>query len=121
MVVAVRDVLVRDRAQVPRPGDQHPEGRLGAGGTYPALGISVRSRAARRDLHHLDPGTRQHRAECAGELPGPVPDQEPEPGGPLPRAHQRVPGLLGARAVRVRGHAQDKAAAHRCAAACGRP
>src|SRR5580692_11684103 len=40
MVVVVRDVLGQDRAQVPRPGDQHPVGELGPGGPYPALGIS---------------------------------------------------------------------------------
>src|SRR5262249_23439894 len=35
--------------------------------------------AARQDLHHFDPGTGQHRVERLGELPGPIPDQEPEP------------------------------------------
>jgi hypothetical protein len=93
---------------VPRPGNQHPVGDLSADGTHPALGIGVRSRAARRDLHHLDPGTGQHSVEHLGELPGPVPDQEPEPAGALSQAHQQVPGLLhGPRAIRVRAHTQD--------------
>src|SRR6516225_9670312 len=67
-----------------------------------------RSRAARRNLQHLDPGTRHHRVERISELPGPVPDQEPEPGGALPQVHQQVPRLLHSpRAVRLRGHAQE--------------
>ena len=66
MVVVVRDVLFQDRAQVPLPGDQHPVGDLGPGCSHPALGISVRSRAPRRDLHHLDSGTGQHRVEPGG-------------------------------------------------------
>jgi len=84
MAVIVRDILIQDRAQVPRPGDEQPVGDLGPGCAHPALGISVRPRTARRDLHHLDPGTGQHRVERLGELPGPIPDQEQEPGGALP-------------------------------------
>jgi hypothetical protein len=61
-----------------------------------------------RDLHHLDSGTGQHGVEPGGELPGPVPDEEPEPGGVLAEVHQQVPRLLhGPCAVRVRGHAED--------------
>jgi hypothetical protein len=55
MLVVVRDILVQDCPQVPWPGDQHPVGVLSLDGPYPALGIGVRCRAARRDLHHLDP------------------------------------------------------------------
>ena len=36
-----------------------------------------------------------HRVERLGELPGTIPDQEPEPGGTLPQIHQQVPCLLG--------------------------
>ena len=72
------------------PGDQHPVGDLGPGCAHPALGVSVRCWAARRDLHHLDPSTRQHRIERLGELPGPVPDQEPKPAGAVPRSISRL-------------------------------
>jgi hypothetical protein len=48
MVVVVRDVFIQDRAQVPRPGDQHPVGDLGPGCSHPALGKSV---APHRQLH----------------------------------------------------------------------
>ena len=74
--------------------DQHPVGDLGPGGAHPAFGIGVCSRAPRRDLHHLDPRPGQHRVKRLGELPGPVPDQEPEPDGPLSQIHQQIPGLL---------------------------
>jgi hypothetical protein len=81
------------------------------GRAHPALGISIRSRAARRDLHHLDPRGGQHRVERLSELTGPArpgPDQEPEPAGSLPYIHQQVPGLLHhPGTLRVRGHAQD--------------
>ena len=49
----------------------------------------VRSWAARRDLHRLDPGSGQYHVERFGELAGPVPDQEPEPCGPLPKSISR--------------------------------
>jgi hypothetical protein len=55
----------------------------------------ARVRAARRDFHHLNPGTGQHRIEPLGEPPGPVPDQEPEPAGAVPQIHQQVPRLTG--------------------------
>jgi hypothetical protein len=58
--------------------NEHPVGELGPDGEHEPFRKSVRSRAARRDLHHLDPGVCQHRVERAGELPGAVPDQEPE-------------------------------------------
>lgn len=93
---------------MPRSGDQHPVGDLGPDGTHPAFGTGVRLRAARRDLHHLDPGAYQHRVKRLGELPGPVPDQEPEPGGALPQVHQQIPCLLHRpRPVGVCGHAQN--------------
>jgi len=79
------------------------------------LDINTRTRnaiqrpwAAWRDLCHLDPGTGQHRVERVSELPGPVPDQEPEPGRVLAKIHQQVPRLLHCpRCVWVRGHAKN--------------
>jgi hypothetical protein len=38
MPVVMGGVLVQDRAQVPRPGDQHPVGDLSPDGTHPPLG-----------------------------------------------------------------------------------
>jgi len=35
MLVVMRDVLVQDRVQVPRPGDEHPVGDLGPGRAHP--------------------------------------------------------------------------------------
>jgi hypothetical protein len=87
MPVIVRGVLVQDCPQMPWPGDQHPVGDLGADRAHPPLGKSIRPRTLRRDLHHLDPSVGQHRVESPGELTGPVPDQEPEPGGTLPQGH----------------------------------
>ena len=49
---------------------------LDAGGDIDGAG-----RAARRDLHHLDPRSREHGVERLGELPGPVADQEPRLAG----------------------------------------
>jgi hypothetical protein len=67
-----------------------------------------RPRTPRRDLHHLDPGTSQHRIERAGELTGPVPDQEPKPRGAITQIHQQVADLLhGPRPVRARGDPED--------------
>jgi hypothetical protein len=81
MPVVMRYVLVQDRPQVPRPGDQHPVGDLSPDGAHPPFGKGVRSRAARRDLHHLDTGAGQDRVKGRGELPGPVPDKDREAGG----------------------------------------
>jgi hypothetical protein len=36
-----------------------------------------------RDLRDLDAGVGQDRVKRCGELPGAVPDQEPEPGGAI--------------------------------------
>ena len=108
VLVVVRGVLVQDRAQVPPPGDQHPVSHLRWDGADPAPGISVRRWAACRDRHHLDPAAGQHRVEGVGDLPGPVPDQEAEPGGALPKIGQQVPRLRHRpRSVGVRGHAKN--------------
>jgi hypothetical protein len=73
---------------------------------------SVRSRAAGRDLHGLDPGISQGCVKRRGELPGPVPDQEPEVRGAIPQIHQQVADLLHSPwTVRVRGDPEDVHAA----------
>ena len=48
MLVQVREVLIQDRVQVPRPGDQHAVGDLGPHCAHPAFGIGVCSWATRR-------------------------------------------------------------------------
>ncbi len=83
--VIVRHILGQDRSQVPLPHDEHPVRALSPHRAHPPLGKRVRTRAPGRDLHRLDPRGREHRVERTGELPGPVPDQEPEPGGALPQ------------------------------------
>ena len=101
-------ILGQDRPQVPFAEDQHPVGDLGPGGEHEPFRIGVRARTARRDLHDLDTGTGQDRVERAGELPGPVPDQEPEVRGAITQIHQQVADLLhGPRPVRVRGDTED--------------
>ena len=67
---------------MPRPGDQHAVSAPGPCGAYRPFRIGV-PRAARQDIHHLDPGPGQHSVERISELPGPVPDEEPEAVGPL--------------------------------------
>src|SRR3954470_21897535 len=61
--------------------DQHSVGDLGPDGQHDAFGEGVRAWTLRRDLDHLDAGVRQDRIERRRELPGPVADEEPEPGG----------------------------------------
>jgi hypothetical protein len=90
MLVVTHGVVVQDRVQVPWPGDQHPIGDLGPGCAHPAFGIGVRPRAPRRDLQHVDLCGGKRRVECAGELPGPVPDQKPEPASAFSQVHQQV-------------------------------
>jgi hypothetical protein len=63
-------VLGQDRPQVPFAEDEHPVGELCPGGEHEPFRVSVRTRAAGRDLHGLDPGTGQDRVECVSELPG---------------------------------------------------
>ena len=76
--VVVGRVLGQDRPQMPLAEDQHLVCELGPGGEHEPFRITVRPRAARRDLHHLDTRPGQDGVERRGELPGPVPDQEPE-------------------------------------------
>jgi hypothetical protein len=101
-------VLGQDRPQVPFAENEHPVGELCPGGEHEPFRVSVRTRAAGRDLHGLDPGTGQDRVECVGDLPGPVAHQVPEVRSAITQVHQQVADLLrGPRPVRVRGHAED--------------
>ena len=75
--VVMGRILGQDRLQMPFAEDQHLVGDLGPGGEHEPFRITVRPRAARRDLHHLDTGVGQDRVKRSGELAGPVPDQEP--------------------------------------------
>jgi len=95
-------------AQVSLAEDQHPVGDLGADGQREAFREAVCPRTPRRDLDHLDARVRQDRVERGRELPGPVADEEPEPGGMFAEVHDEVAGLLGGPgSVGVRGHAED--------------
>ena len=62
---------------MPRAEDQHAVGDLGPGGEHEPFRISVRARASGRDLHGVDTSVGQDCVKRRGELPGPVPDQEP--------------------------------------------
>jgi hypothetical protein len=62
------------------PEDQHLVGEFGADGQHEAFGEAVRPRSPRWDLDHLDTRIREYRVERGRELPGSIPDQEPEPG-----------------------------------------
>jgi hypothetical protein len=64
-------VPAENRPQVPFAENEHPVGDLGRDGDHEPFRISVRARAARQDLHHLDTGISQHRVKRGGELPGP--------------------------------------------------
>jgi hypothetical protein len=71
-------VLGQDRAQVPFAEDQSPVGDLGPGCEHEPFRVGVRARTPRRDLDRFDPGIGQDCVERGAELPGPVPDQEPQ-------------------------------------------
>jgi hypothetical protein len=55
MLVVMHGVLIQDRVQMPSPSNQNAIGDLHPGCAHPAFGIGIRSRATRRDLHHLAP------------------------------------------------------------------
>jgi hypothetical protein len=101
-------VLGQDRPEMPLAEDEHPVGELCPVGEHEPFRVSVRARAARRDLHGLDADAGQDRVERLGDLPGPVTDQEPEVRNAITKVHQQVadlagaaeePGLLGDRVV----------------------
>ncbi len=70
--VVVSLVLGQDRPEVPFAEDEHPVGELGPGGEYEPFRVSVRARAAGRDLHGLDAGRGEDCVQGRGELPGPA-------------------------------------------------
>jgi hypothetical protein len=101
--VVVGPVLGRDCLQMPLAEDQHPVSNLGPDGkpTVPhehsLAGCAAGS---------LRPGSRRRpdRVKRRGELPGPVPEQEPEVRSPIIQIHQQIADRLhGPRTVRVRG------------------
>jgi hypothetical protein len=101
-------VLGQDRPQVPFAEDEHLVDDLGPGGEHEPFRVSVRARAAGRDLHGLDAGIVQDGVKRRGELPGPITDQEPEAGGAITEIHQEVADLLDSPGpVRVRGDTED--------------
>src|SRR5215470_19808728 len=84
--IALTSVRTRTSDQV--PGHMTPSIRwvTSARAAHHLSAFAFTLGAARQGLHHFDPGTGQHRVERLGELPGPIPDQEPETGstrGPL--------------------------------------
>jgi hypothetical protein len=88
--------------------DQHRVGDLRPGGEHEPFRVSVHARTSGRDLHGLDTSVGQDCVERLGELPGPVPDQEPEARGAITQIHQQVADLLDSpRAVRVRCDPED--------------
>ena len=88
--------------------DEHPVGDLGPGSEHEPFPVSVRARTLRRELDRFAAGIGQDRVERGAELPGPVPDQEPEAGGTITEVIRRfricwvVHGPSG-----VCGHAAD--------------
>ncbi len=93
---------------MPFAEDQHPVGDLGPGCEHEPFRKSIRSRAARRDLHYLDAGIGQDCVKRRGELPGPVAGQEAKVRGAITQIHYKVADLLhGPRPVRVRGDPED--------------
>ncbi len=71
-------VLGQDRPQMTLAEDQHPVGDLRPGREHEPFRIGIRARAPGRDFHGLDADASQERVEGPGELPGPIPEQEPE-------------------------------------------
>jgi hypothetical protein len=67
-------------AQVSLAEDQHPVGSPRCGRSTRSVRRSSSPADTAADLDHLDPRVRQHRVERRPELPGPVADEEPEPG-----------------------------------------
>ena len=106
--VVVSLVLGQDRPQMSLPEDQHPVGDLSPGGEHEPFRISVRARAAGRNLHHLDTSVGQDRVKRRGELPGPVTDQEPEAGGAITQIQQEAADLLGCpQPIGIGGYPED--------------
>ena len=81
--VAVADVLVQKQSKVPLAEDQHSVGEFGSHGSDESLGEAVCLRASGWDLTDVDARVGEDRVEGSGELAGPIPDEVPEPSGPI--------------------------------------
>ena len=92
--VVVRSVGRENPAQVSLPEDQHPVGDFVADGQHEAFGETVRPRALRWDLDHLDFCIGQYRVERGRELSRAIADEEPEPRDVFAEVHDEVTGLL---------------------------
>src|SRR5262249_17911162 len=75
--------------------DQGAIEELTAAGLHPPLHDRVHSWHPYTGEHHLDPRIGQDGIEQPGELPVPVPDQEPRPASGILKIHDQVPGGLG--------------------------
>ena len=80
-------VAGQDSPQMLSAEDEHSVGDLGPGGEHEPFRVSVRARTPGRDLDRFDTGIGQDRVERGAELPGPVPDKEPEVGGAIAEVH----------------------------------
>jgi hypothetical protein len=94
VLIVVRGVLALDCAQVPPPRTEHPAGQLRAHrenpAPAPAGGCGLRGGIVTTSI----PALAGHRGGRAGELPGPVPDQDPGLPGLITEVHPQVPRLL---------------------------
>src|SRR5262249_36626569 len=105
--VVVGQVLAEYGEQVAGVIDQDPVQTLPAYRAYPALRVGVRPGRLRGCEEYLDALGLEHRVERAGVFGVAIPDQEPEPVGPLPQVQHQVAGGLGYPfTARVRGGAQ---------------
>ena len=91
----LRGIRGEDPGEVPLAEDQRPVGELGSDGQHDEFGEAIRPRTTGRNPDYLDARIRQHRVERGRELTGPIPDEEPEPGGALAEVQHKVAGLLG--------------------------
>jgi hypothetical protein len=66
--VVVHRILGEHPAEVPLAEDQHAVGEFGSDGQHEAFGEAVGSRAAGRDLDHVDARILEHRVERGREL-----------------------------------------------------
>jgi hypothetical protein len=106
--VVMLNVLREHRTQMPLIEDQHSIGEFGPEGAHEPFGKAVRTRAARRNPHHGDPGVGQDSIQRRGELSGAVLDEVPELGDAVAEIHRQVADLLGGpSAVGVRGRTQQ--------------
>jgi hypothetical protein len=85
--VVMAGVLAEDRSQVAFVVDEHPVGALGSCCAYPSLGVTVRPRRARRDLHYFQALAGEDLVEGPGELGVAVPDEEAEGTVPFSEIH----------------------------------